>query len=65
MESFGFYQALTHPFPDPSVYIRMLARFQAFSYTLLGEDMEKMEKVLDKSNAFLDNGESVLKIIGY
>lgn len=123
MESFGFYQALTHPFAkaaymmfvtsevhpfldgngrlarvmmnaeltsqnqtkiiiptvyrddylgalrklsrnqDPSVYIRMLARAQAFSDTLLGKDMEKMELVLEKSNAFLEHGEDVLRII--
>lgn len=48
---------------DPSVYIRMLARAQAFSNTLLGGNMMEMEQILEKSNAFLDNGESVLKII--
>ncbi len=115
MESFGFYQALTHPFAKaayimfvtsevhpsldgnrrlarvmmnaeltvqnqttiiiPTVFrddylgalrkpsrnhdpldIRMLSRAQAFSDTLLGDNMKEMEQVLEKSNAFFEDG---------
>ena len=48
---------------DPSVYIRMLNRAQAFSDTLLGDDMVAMEDVLQQSNAFKESNEGVLKII--
>lgn len=48
---------------DPSVYIRMLARAQAFSDTLNGKDMDFMEGVLRRSNAFEESSEGVLRII--
>ncbi|WP_179022133.1 Fic family protein [Winogradskyella forsetii] len=48
---------------DPSVYIRMLNRAQAFSDTLLGEDMVPMEAILQQSNAFKESNEGVLKVI--
>lgn len=48
---------------DPSVYIRMLNRAQAFSDTLLGDDMVAMEDLLQQSNAFKESNEGVLKII--
>ncbi|WP_179020756.1 Fic family protein [Winogradskyella forsetii] len=48
---------------DPSVYIRMLNRAQAFSDKLLGDDMVAMEDVLQQSNAFKESNEGVLKII--
>lgn len=49
---------------DPKVYIRMLERAYAFSDTLLASDMEHMEEVLCKSNAFKESNEGVLKIAG-
>ncbi|SDF02463.1 Fic/DOC family protein [Pricia antarctica] len=48
---------------DPKVYIRMLERAQAFSHTLLGNDMEAMEVVLRASKAFTESNEGVLKIV--
>lgn len=48
---------------DPSVYIRMLNRAQAFSDTLLGNDMVSMEEVLRQSEAFKESNEGVLRII--
>ena len=48
---------------DPGVYIRMLERAQAFSDTIVGADMDAMEAVLRKSDAFKESNEGVLKII--
>lgn len=45
---------------DTAVYIRMLERAQAFSHTLLGDDMASMEDTLHKSNAFQESNEGVL-----
>lgn len=45
---------------DTAVYIRMLERAQAFSDTLLGDDMASMEDTLHKSNAFQESNEGVL-----
>jgi len=47
---------------EAAVYIRMLNRAQAFSHTLLGEDMGGMESVLQQSNAFMESDQGVLKI---
>jgi len=41
----------------------MLERAQAFSDTLLGNDMEAIEVVLRASNAFIESNEGVLKIV--
>ena len=41
----------------------MLNRAQAFSDTLLGDDMVAMEDVIQQSNAFKESNEGVLKII--
>ena len=46
---------------DPSVYIRMLERAQAFSYTLPASDMDSMEAQLKNCNAFVESSEGVLK----
>ncbi|MHA7862692.1 Fic family protein [Flagellimonas marinaquae] len=46
---------------DPSVYIRMLERAQAFSYTLPTSDMDSMEEQLKNCNAFVESSEGVLK----
>lgn len=46
---------------DPKVYIRMLERAQAFSDTLSALDMDSMEMLLKKCNAFLESSEGVLK----
>jgi Fic family protein len=48
---------------DPSVYIRMLERAQAFSHTLQGVDMEAIENVLRQSVAFKETNERVLRVI--
>jgi len=48
---------------DPKVYTRMLQRAQVFSDTLVGSDMDAIESILEKSNAFAASNESVLKII--
>ena len=47
---------------EPQIYIRMLDRAQAFSYTLLSNDMSQMEATLKTSNAFMDSDEGVLRI---
>ncbi|WP_166964698.1 Fic family protein [Yeosuana marina] len=49
---------------DPGVYIRMLERAHAFSDTIVGTDMDAMEIILRKSDAFKESNEGVLKIIG-
>ncbi|WP_346881288.1 Fic family protein [uncultured Algibacter sp.] len=49
---------------DPNVFIRMLNRAQAFSHTLIGNNMEEMEDTLERSSAFKESNEGVLKIIG-
>ncbi len=48
---------------EPTVFIRMLNRAQTFSHTLNGNDMEEMETTLEKSGAFKESNEGVLKII--
>lgn len=48
---------------DPSVYIRMLSRAHEFSDTLIAENMEQLEAILEQSNAFLEQTEGVLKIV--
>jgi len=48
---------------DSKVYIRMLQRAQAFSDTLVGSNMDAVESILEKSNAFKESDENVLKII--
>lgn len=48
---------------DPLVYIKMLERAQAFSHTLLCDDIEEMERVLNKSEAFKESNEGLLRII--
>jgi len=48
---------------DPGVYIRMLERAHAFSDTIVGTDMDAMEVILRKSDAFKESNEGVLKII--
>lgn len=47
---------------EVTVYIRMLSRAQAFSHTLLGDNMDTMESVLQQSNAFVESNQGVLKI---
>lgn len=46
---------------DPTVYIRMLERAQAFSDTLPASDIDSMEVQLTKCNAFVESSEGVLK----
>lgn len=47
----------------PAPYIRMLMRAQAFSRTVIGDDMEQMQRRLENSNAFLEPEQGKLKII--
>jgi Fic family protein len=49
---------------DPKPYIRMLARTHEFSATIVSEDMDKMQALLEQSNAFLEHTEGKLRIIG-
>lgn len=49
---------------DPSVYIKMLQRAQEFSATLIANNMETLENLLTKSNAFKEHDEAKLKILG-
>lgn len=48
---------------DPSAYIRMLARAQAFSATITGADLDAMEERLERSNAFREHNAAKLRII--
>lgn len=45
----------------PDTYIRMLQRVQLFSATIIGEDMDQMQLVLEKSKAFKDGEEHILQ----
>lgn len=49
---------------DPKPYIRMLVRTHEFSATIVSEDMDKMQALLEQSNAFLEHTEGKLRIIG-
>lgn len=48
---------------DPSPYIRMLQRLHEFSATIVGEDVDEMERKLELSNAFKEHDLAKLKII--
>ncbi len=48
---------------DPTVYIRMLQRAHEFSATIVGEDMDAMEKHLKDCNAFKDPNDAKMKMI--
>src|SRR5690606_37420430 len=43
-------------------FIRMLQRAQNFSATLIGEDMDAVQRVLEASNAFKEGDEHILRI---
>lgn len=45
----------------PDTYIRMLQHAQQFSATIIGEDMEQMQAILEKSNAFKEGEEHILQ----
>jgi len=45
----------------PDTYIRMLQRAQQFSATIIGEDMEQMQAILEKSNAFKEGEHHILQ----
>lgn len=47
---------------DPDAYIRMLTRAHEFSATVVGEDMDEMQSILEMSNAFKENTEGRLVI---
>ncbi|MCD4793850.1 MAG: Fic family protein [Bacteroidales bacterium] len=48
---------------DPKPYIRMLTKAQEFSHTVTGNNMDKMQNILDKSNAFTEPSEGKLNIM--
>ena len=48
---------------DPSAYIRMLQRAHEFTSTIVGDNMDEMQKHLEASNAFKEHSEAKLKII--
>ncbi len=47
---------------DPQAYVRMLARAQEFSDTIVGPAMDTMQGQLEASSAFLEHTEGKLKI---
>ena len=47
---------------DPSAYIRMLQRAHQFSAMIQGDDMDEMQLLLEKSNAFKEHDEARLRI---
>jgi Fic family protein len=46
---------------DPSAYIKMLQRAHQFSSMIHSEDMDEMQRLLEKSNAFKEHDEARLK----
>jgi Fic family protein len=48
---------------SPSAYVRMLQRAQDFSSTIIGDNMDAMEKQLEASNAFKEHDQAKLKIL--
>lgn len=48
---------------DPAAYIRMMGRAHEFSATIIGDDMDAMEKHLEASNAFKEPDKAKLKIL--
>jgi Fic family protein len=48
---------------EPDVYIRMLQRARQFSATLKGKDIEVIQQVLTKSDAFSESEGDILKIV--
>ena len=53
---------LTRQF-DPDPYIRMLQRALTFSETIVGDNINMMENILERSNAFKEHDEGKLQII--
>lgn len=47
---------------DPSAYIRMMQHAHDFSATIVGDDMNAMEKHLEASNAFKEHDKAKLKM---
>lgn len=48
---------------NPDVYIKMLQRAHLFSGTVKGENINEMQYILEKSNAFKEDEGDILKII--
>lgn len=48
---------------DPKAYVKMLRQAHEFSSTVVGNDMDAMEKLLEESNAFKEYNKSKLKIV--
>ena len=49
---------------NSEVYIRMLQRAHLFSGTIKGEEIDEMQYILEKSNAFIEDEGTILKIVG-
>jgi len=47
---------------DPSAYIRMLSRAHEFSATIVGEELDQMQAILEACNAFEEHTEAKLII---
>jgi len=48
---------------DPKTYIRMLTRTHEFSATIVNDNMDEMQTLLEQSNAFLEHTEGKLRIV--
>ena len=45
---------------DPGAFIRMLTRIHEYSFTIVGNDMDRMQQYLEKTDAFLEPDEGKL-----
>ncbi len=48
---------------DPKAYVKMLLQAHEFSATIVGDNMDEMEKHLTESNAFREFNKAKLKIV--
>jgi hypothetical protein len=46
----------------PEAFVRMLSRIHEYSTTITGSNMDEMQVLLEKSNAFRDHDEAKLKM---
>lgn len=48
---------------NPAPYLRMLQKVREFSFTVVGDNIEHMQSLLENSNAFLEPEQGKLKIV--
>ena len=48
---------------EADAYIRMLIRIHEFSATITGDNMDEMQNILEKANAFLEANDGKLSFI--